>query len=316
MLDSVRRHTSLLLAVSAIVVLATSQVLAEPGGVRPGQTGPDQANPAAAGNADTVDGRHAVGPLATLARRAGRLVATDAAGYLPDDIIRKATDADRLDGIHAGAFARAAALKSSAGAVNQPDNLVHWDQLLGVSSTLADGKVGWGEVANKPATLADGKVGWAEVTNKPAGFADGTDDVGFRSGLIQDSDYEFGSGVLLYVVWPCANAGCSTGYVPDTVQAIFQVEGKAGFGTPYISQLLVKRGHDPVTGEEKGNQYWVFLDEASGIGRVEGYRVRATVFGPGRPLQILSAGGGLPQGLAVREKATASRIAASRTERR
>jgi hypothetical protein len=67
------------------------------------------------------------------------LVATSAAGYLPNDIIRKAPDADLLDGLEAAAFARAAALRSPDGAVNETDNPVHWRQLKGVPASLADG---------------------------------------------------------------------------------------------------------------------------------------------------------------------------------
>jgi hypothetical protein len=47
-------------------------------------------------DAHQVDGRHAVGAGASRARRAGKLVATDADGYLPSDILspRPITDID------------------------------------------------------------------------------------------------------------------------------------------------------------------------------------------------------------------------------
>jgi hypothetical protein len=125
MLEKVRRHTSLFVAVTAVAILAASQAVA-------------QAGPAGL-DADTVDGRHAWGPGASLTDRAGDLVATNAAGYLPNDIIRKAPDADLLDGLEAAAFARAAALRSPDGAVNETDNPVHWRQLKGVPASLADG---------------------------------------------------------------------------------------------------------------------------------------------------------------------------------
>lgn len=59
----------------------------------------DQATQAwKAKRADKVDGRHAVGASASRTRRAGKLVATNGAGRLPDDIIAEAPDAARLGG--------------------------------------------------------------------------------------------------------------------------------------------------------------------------------------------------------------------------
>ena len=56
-------------------------------------------------NSDKVDGRHAVGAGAGTAQRKGKLVATnDRTGRLPDDIIRKAPDADLLDGRDSSAY--------------------------------------------------------------------------------------------------------------------------------------------------------------------------------------------------------------------
>jgi hypothetical protein len=55
-------------------------------------------------NSDKVDGKHAVGAGATLAGRAGKLVATNAEGRLPNNIIAKAPDANLLDGQNADAF--------------------------------------------------------------------------------------------------------------------------------------------------------------------------------------------------------------------
>jgi hypothetical protein len=138
-------------------------------------------------------------------------VATNAAGYLPNDIIAKAQNADTLDGLDSAVFARAALLRGATGAVNEPDNPVHWNQLKGVPTGFADGAVAWSEVANKPAqypdaaTLdgldstdfaptsalgayattaalasdagavneADNPVHWKQLTGVPAGFADG-----------------------------------------------------------------------------------------------------------------------------------------------
>ena len=50
-------------------------------------------------NADKVDGFHAVGGGASVDRRSGKLVATNSQGTLPNDIIAKAPDSERLNGL-------------------------------------------------------------------------------------------------------------------------------------------------------------------------------------------------------------------------
>lgn len=56
-------------------------------------------------NADKVDGRHAVGAAATVNQRKGKLLATSpTTGRLPNNIIGKAPDADRLDGKDSSVF--------------------------------------------------------------------------------------------------------------------------------------------------------------------------------------------------------------------
>ncbi len=55
-------------------------------------------------NADKVDGKHAVSAGASVSQRAGKLVATSKQGYLPDNILKKARDADRLDGLDSSAL--------------------------------------------------------------------------------------------------------------------------------------------------------------------------------------------------------------------
>ncbi len=60
-----------------------------------------------ASNADRVDGFHAVGSRASTSKRAGKLVATNGKGRLPNDIIREAPragDSERLDGLSSEAF--------------------------------------------------------------------------------------------------------------------------------------------------------------------------------------------------------------------
>lgn len=53
---------------------------------------------------DKVDGRHAVGASTNPVRRAGKLIAASGHGYLPNDIISKALNADQLDGMDSSAF--------------------------------------------------------------------------------------------------------------------------------------------------------------------------------------------------------------------
>ena len=60
-------------------------------------------------NADKVDGRHAVGPTATNAQAAGKLVATGPAGRFAARFLPKVGDADRLDGRDSSAYQRACA---------------------------------------------------------------------------------------------------------------------------------------------------------------------------------------------------------------
>lgn len=96
---------------------------------------------AAAINADTVDRKHAVGAAATPAQRAGKLVATNTAGNLPANLIPKALNADKLDGIDSGAFSAKSSL-SSPGTVNAGQNPVDWTKLKGVPAGLADGQDG------------------------------------------------------------------------------------------------------------------------------------------------------------------------------
>jgi hypothetical protein len=62
-------------------------------------------------NADKVDGKDAVGANASIAKRRGKLVATSRRGYLPDNIIKKARDADRLDGLDSSALVTRTAVR-------------------------------------------------------------------------------------------------------------------------------------------------------------------------------------------------------------
>ena len=96
-------------------------------------------------NADKVDGRHAVGAGATRADRAGRLVATDSEGRLPNNIILKAPDAAELDGFNSTDFqlriSGTCAEGSMVTAVN-PDGTVACatPQAAGGDATTLDGQ--------------------------------------------------------------------------------------------------------------------------------------------------------------------------------
>jgi hypothetical protein len=59
-------------------------------------------------NADKVDGFDAVGCKATRTHRAGKLVAACPNGYLPPGLVRKAQNADRLQGFRAAQLTRSA----------------------------------------------------------------------------------------------------------------------------------------------------------------------------------------------------------------
>lgn len=84
-------------------------------------------------NAETVDYKHAVGAGASRSSRAGKLVATNAGGRLPDDIIAKAPDADRLDGVNSTKYARHGTVRVSAGSAN-------WQPMRTDADLVLDGR--------------------------------------------------------------------------------------------------------------------------------------------------------------------------------
>lgn len=73
-------------------------------------------------NADKVDGKHAVNSGTSVRNRGTRLVATNRAGYLPNNIIKKAKDANRLDGLDSSAFVRRGQTVENADAVDGIDS--------------------------------------------------------------------------------------------------------------------------------------------------------------------------------------------------
>ena len=114
-------------------------------------------------NADTVDGLSAVKATNKKTKRKNKLVATDAKGFLPANIVK-----------------------------------AKWGLIGGKPAFLADGQVGWNELAGIPAALADGQVGWGEVSGIPAGFADGVDNVGYASAT-QPATYQVNGNDTRYV---------------------------------------------------------------------------------------------------------------------
>lgn len=94
MLRPIRRHLT-----TIVVAMMTAAVTA--GGPAIAGTIADYAR-----NANKVDGKHAVGAGATAAQRAGKLVATNASGRLPNNIVAKAPNADKLGGVSSAGFAR------------------------------------------------------------------------------------------------------------------------------------------------------------------------------------------------------------------
>jgi hypothetical protein len=100
------QRTPVIIATTALVVALA------------GAAGPVTAAVFDAVNADKVDGKHAVGAGATVAKRKGKLVATNSSGRLPNNIIAKARDADKLDGIDSTGFLRKNAQAADADTVD------------------------------------------------------------------------------------------------------------------------------------------------------------------------------------------------------
>jgi hypothetical protein len=92
MLRHLKPHLPLIVTAVVVAILATA--------------GPVAARAAFdALNAHKVDGFHAVGAAATPAHRAGKLVATNGTGRLPNNIISKAPNSARLNNLPVSAFA-------------------------------------------------------------------------------------------------------------------------------------------------------------------------------------------------------------------
>ncbi len=112
MCDRVRHPIALVIAAVMVLAIAPATLAQEdePAAIEP-----------AAINADTVDGRHAVGSKASKAKRARKLVATDKRGFLPSNIVKP-----------------------------------KWWTIQNKPAAFADGQIHWNEVVGKPAGFADG----------------------------------------------------------------------------------------------------------------------------------------------------------------
>jgi hypothetical protein len=102
---------------------------------------------ARARNANKVDGLKAVKSTASLTKRRGRLVATDkTTGLLPNDLIGKAPDADRIDGVDSAELVRGATVLHKAttcpfsGFLPEGSGITY-DTFLGQRFTLTGGHV-------------------------------------------------------------------------------------------------------------------------------------------------------------------------------
>jgi hypothetical protein len=85
-------------------------------------------------NSDKVDGKHAVGAGASVATRAGKLVATNSNGRLPNNIIDKAPDSNALDGRDSTEFLLATDLASDSDLLDGQDS----SDFLTADGTAAD----------------------------------------------------------------------------------------------------------------------------------------------------------------------------------
>ena len=130
MSDRLKRPIALAIGLAMLVALSATPVM--------GQSGDDVRVAAASGNASKVDGKSAVGANASVAARAGKLVATNNQGLLPSDILNPL-----------------------------------WSLLQGIPAAFADGQITWAEITGKPAGFADDVDNGAFVSNVGAAFAIG-----------------------------------------------------------------------------------------------------------------------------------------------
>ncbi|MFB9314988.1 hypothetical protein [Nocardioides plantarum] len=140
-----------------------------------------QARAAAVANSDRVDGFHAVKASATPAQRKNKLVATNSAGRLPDDIIKKAPDADRLDGVDGAAY-RFIPLDLGAGL-----------PIGDTTSYYRTGAFGGGGI-NVPDTVGN-RIGW---------------------GLVLPPSFQTGATLKIRMQWHIDQTGCTVSLLPNS----------------------------------------------------------------------------------------------------
>jgi hypothetical protein len=123
------------------------------------------AAPAAAAivaNSDMVDGKHAVTAGANRSSRAGKLVATNTNGYLPNDIVVKARDSNLFDGKDSTEFLGATAQAADANTLDGKDST----EFLGATAQAADANTLDGKDSTQLAArrVTASKSGWEPVT--------------------------------------------------------------------------------------------------------------------------------------------------------
>jgi hypothetical protein len=143
-------------------------------------------------NADKVDGRHAVGASTPPARRKGKLVATNGAGRLPNDIIAKAPDADRLDGVDSAAY-RFIDLDLGAGIASDS------------SSRYSTNGLGTGGIAMNNSSSAT--IGW---------------------GFVLPPSFRSGASLRIRIQWHTSQTGCSFALLPNATSHDRVGLGEAG----------------------------------------------------------------------------------------
>jgi len=97
-------------------------------------------------NVDKVDGKNAISATQNLNKRKGKLMAFNGSGYLPSNIVD-------------GNVATVAALQSPAGAVNEADNPVNWNQIQNVPPAVLAADTTRSFIAGETPLIAVGGVG-------------------------------------------------------------------------------------------------------------------------------------------------------------
>jgi hypothetical protein len=169
---------------------------------------------------DTVDGKDAVSSNATIDARKGRLVATHpTTGLLPNNIIAKAPDAEKLDGLDSSVFATLTALATDDGIPNEAGDPVDWTKVKNIPGDLADGdQVGSGDVTGVNA--GEGLKGGGDSGDVNVALADcGPDEVLKSSGS----------------AWACATDNVGSGGDITGVTAGNGLQGGAASGDAALS---------------------------------------------------------------------------------